>query len=424
MSQEIAEFAYDLHAGLAAHQVPEFDDLHKIGMAATLAIHIKGLGEIDYEVLRKVSDYYMSIPSIALESVLRILEEVGFVKLVEKGRKIERVVPNIPVFDNVYEAIGDFASSEFQLNTHEQATLQILSSLRDAPRNRDALLNSSGIEKDVFNRCIKIGSTSGILSEHQARGRVILISPFYFADNLDGLADAAVAAGASAIQSALRKVKENQGWPLSLITATGEIGGIRLPPTERAIIEKLSEEGVIKPPTIRFGSKSESFVFTPRPGQTRLNAANREIYERAMALISAVRKGQLLPARYEIKSPVLILEALRDRGYLKSNSEAREQYANLVVLRVAFLKPGRFGWQLHLHQTPENEAALNLAIRLLRSGSLAGMEVNQEARIALTMGEEYIQSLISASELKKRQKQVKDEEAAKQFEQLLLRFPS
>jgi hypothetical protein len=86
MSREIAEFAFDLHAGLAAYQVPEFDDLHKIGMAATLAIHIKGLGEIEYEVLRKVSDYYMSIPSFALDTVLRILDEVGFVKLIEKGR--------------------------------------------------------------------------------------------------------------------------------------------------------------------------------------------------------------------------------------------------------------------------------------------------------------------------------------------------
>ncbi len=103
MTVEIAEFAYDLHAGLSALQVPEFDDLQTIGMAATLAIHIKGLEDIDYEVLRKVSDHYMSIPSFALEKVLRVLAEVGFVKLLEKGRKIESVSPNIPAFDDVYQ---------------------------------------------------------------------------------------------------------------------------------------------------------------------------------------------------------------------------------------------------------------------------------------------------------------------------------
>jgi hypothetical protein len=184
MSRQTAEFAYDLHTGLAAHQVPEFDDLHKIGMAATLAIHIKGLGEIEYEILRKVSDFYMSIPSVALESVLNILNEVGFVRLINKGRKIERVIPNIPVFDDVYRSIGEFASSEFRLNSHEQATLKILSELQNAPRNRDSLFNNLGIDKVIFDRCIKVGSASGILSEHRARGRNMIISPFYFADNL------------------------------------------------------------------------------------------------------------------------------------------------------------------------------------------------------------------------------------------------
>ncbi len=58
MSRETAEFAYDLHAGLSALTIPEFDQLQVIGMAATLAVHLKGLGEVDYEVLRKVSDHF------------------------------------------------------------------------------------------------------------------------------------------------------------------------------------------------------------------------------------------------------------------------------------------------------------------------------------------------------------------------------
>jgi hypothetical protein len=237
------------------------------------------------------------------------------------------------------------------------------------------------------------------------------------------LADAAVTAGASAIESVLKKVKANQGWPLSLVSATGEIGGSALSPTEKEVVQKLAEEGVIRPPTIKFGIKTESFLFTPKPGSTRLNAANREVYERAMALISAVRKGQLLPNQYRILMPVRILEALRDRGYLRANSEAREQYHNLVVLRVAQLRPvGTSQWQLHLNKTHENLAALDLAINLLRTGSLASMEVNQQARIALTKGEEYIQSLISAKELKARQRQVNDEQASHEFEQLILRM--
>jgi hypothetical protein len=308
-------------------------------------------------------------------------------------------------------------------NEHEQITLALLTQLHGAPRNRDALFNTIGAEKPAFDRCTILAEKSGIVSTHKARGRDILISPFYFADNLDALADAAVASGANAIQSTLKKVKGNQGWPLSLVSATGEIGGSKLTPTEKDLVQKLAEEGVIRPPTIKFGAKTESFLFTPRPGNARLNAANREIYERAMALISAVRKGQLLANQYRIRMPVRILESLRDKGYLGANSEAREQYHNLVVLRVAQLKPvGSSQWQLHLNQTPENLAALDLAISLLRSGALADMEVNQKARIALTKGEEYIQSLISAKELKARQRQVSDEQASHEFEQLILKL--
>ena len=392
-------------------------------MAATLSLHMKSLGEIDYEVLRKVSDHFMSIHSYAIEKIVRILADVGFVRLVEKGKKIQTVIPNIPVFEDVYQTIGDYADSECSLNEHEQATMLLLGQLYHAPGNKDAIRNKLGIDNTVFERCVVLGSASGIVSSHTARGKNILISPFYFADNLDSLADAAAASGAASIRSVLKKVRDNQGWPLSLVGATQEIGGVKLSPTEVALVQKLSAEGVIKPPTIKFSGGQESFVFTPRPGPTRLNAANREIYERAMALISAVRKGQLLPGNYRIKYPLRILEVFRDRGFIGSNSEAGDQYRNLVVLRVAKLvqtTPGR--WQLHLVRTQENEDALTLAIQILTTGALAGMEVNQEARIALAKDEQYIQSLISSSDMKKRQKQIVDKQAVFEFDQLITKL--
>jgi hypothetical protein len=62
--------------------------------------------------------------------------------------------------------------------------------------------------------------------------------------------------------------------------------------------------------------KQETFIFTPRPGNIKLNAANREIYERAMALVSCVRKGQLLHDKYRIRLPVRILESLKEKVIL------------------------------------------------------------------------------------------------------------
>lgn len=421
MTKETAEFAYDLHAGLASLAVPEFDQLALIGMAATLAVHLKGLGDVEYEVLRKVSDHFMHIPSHALKSVLTMLEEIGYVRIDSTGRTINKITPNIPTFDDVYEGLGEFVSTEVSLNEHEQATVTIMSALFKAPRNRDSLLQKSAIERPVFDRCVTLGAASGIVTEHRARGKNILISPFYFADNLDGLADLAAGAGAPALQSTLEKVRDGQGWPLSLVATTGEIAGTKLSTTEQQLVQKLAEEGVVKPPTIKFGNKSESFLFTPKPGKARLNAANREIYERAMALISAVRKGQLLPDAYRIKYPKALLQALRDKGYVNSNSEAKTQYNNLVFLRVGRLQHTHGDrWQFHLIRTEENEAAVSLALELLRSGNVANMEIDQEARIALSKDEIYIQSLISSSDMRKRKKQLIDEQAKVEYEQLIL----
>lgn len=423
MPKETAEFAYDLHTGLSTLQVPEFDQIQTIGMAATLAIHIKGLGDIEYEVLRKVSDHFMSIPSYALRPVLDVLAEIEFIRISSTGKTINKITPRIPVFEDVYSGLGDYVDRELTLNEHEDATLSILAALYDAPRNRDGLFSKLGAEKRVFERCLVLGRQSGIVDEHKARGKNILISPFYFADNLDGLADLVAGSGTPALQSTLQKVRDNQGWPISLIATTNEIGGVKLSATEAQLVQKLAAEGIVRPPTIKFGTRRESFIFTPKPGSSRLNAANREIYERAMALISAVRKGQLLPEAYKIRSPVRILESLRDSGYLRSNSEAKDQYQNLVVLRVAHLKPTSSNrWELHLNRTPENEAALKLAIELLRTGTMANMEVDKEARIALSKDEEYVQSLISAAELKKRQKAIADPQAVHEFEQLLLKL--
>ncbi|MEJ5024972.1 hypothetical protein [Brucella anthropi] len=422
MSKELAELAFDLHSGLSSFDVPDFEDLSTVGMAATLAVHIKGLGEIKYDVLRGVCSYYMGIPTLALENILNVLSDIGFVRIIKSGRRIEAIIPDIPVFDDVYQGVGDYLKSDCRLNEHEQVTLDILKSLKEAPRNKDSLFNTLGADKKVFDRTLEIGTKSGIVSEHLARGKNILASPFYFADNLDGFADAAASAGANNIKKTLTHIQDNQGWPLSLIASRGEIGGTKLDPVQLSLVQKLSAEGVIKPPTIRFGGKTESFIFTPRPGGARLNAANREIYERAMALIAAVRKGQLLPDQYRIKSPTAILRKLRDQGYIGSSSEASNQYHNLVVLRVGGLRPSRYGFSFHLHKTPENESALSLAINLLSTGSMSGMEVNDDARLAMTKDENYIQSLISARELKSRAEFIKNEEADHEFQQLLLKF--
>ncbi|MDQ7735110.1 hypothetical protein QT231_20620 [Halomonas sp. SpR1] len=298
-----------------------------------------------------------------------------------------------------------------------------MAELQNKPENRDRLVSSTGIDIPMFNRCMDIGTHGNYLKEFRARGRNIIASPFYFSDNLEGLVDLSAKSGSYDIQVVLGIIKDNQGWPLSLIDKRLELGGRKLTLTQKNLLNHLCSEGILKPPSIEFKTTRETFVFTPRPGGSRLDSANREIYERAMALVSCVRKGQLLAEQYRIKMPVRILETLRDKGYIGSNSEAANQYRNLVFLKVGSLRHTNGDrYQFCLNKTEENIAALSLAISLLITGEMSSLDVNQDARIALSKDEKYIQSIVSSAELKKRRQVALDEDAANQFEQLIMAY--
>lgn len=419
--RKLVELSYDIQSGLGNTEVPHFGNLREMGIAATLAVHLKGLPEIEYEVLRAVSDYYFNIPSLALKGALNILEDIEYVKLHRKGRNICKVMPQVPRFKDLYEGIGDYFTFS-EMNEHEQATLVILSKLQNKPENRNRILTTTGIDNATLDSCIKIGQRGNYFKEYRKRGKDILASPFYFADNLDGLADLSARVGSEDISKVLDVIRRNQGWPLSMALTQGELGGTKLTDTQKMLVLQLCSEGILKPPSIKFNNQQESFIFTPKPGNKRLDATNREIYERAMALVSSVRKGQLLADNYKIKYPVAILRKLRDSGYIGANSEAQLQYRNLVVLKVGFLVKidnERCEFRLDSDQ-PENIEAVNLAISLLETGDLANMDVNKEAQLALSKDETYIQSIISSAELKNREIIKLDESATEQFEQLIL----
>lgn len=418
---KIAEFSYDLHNALGEYETPELDRLKTLGMVATLAVHIRGLGEIPYEVLKLASFHYFKISSFALDAVVRILEELEFVEVIGGKGRIKSLIPKVPHFKSIYEVIGEYTEGD-DLNECESVMLAILSGIYSKPENKQKLINDVAADIKLVDTCLKYGEAGGLIRTHKARGKEIVLSPYYFADNLDGLADLTAKSGSKNIKNVLQKLKENQGWPLSMALGQKEIGGQKLDNTELSLICSMASEGILKPPSITFGSgNSEQFIFTPNPGSARLNAANREIYERSMALVSCVRKGQLMPANYRIRNPVAILRSLRNKGHLKSNSEAGEQYKNLVFMKVAYLRPVSGGRsELVLIQSPENLEAINVAITLLETGSLSNLEVDKNAQIAFSKDESYIQSIISASHLRTRKQINIAEEAKYEMDQLML----
>lgn len=420
--EKVAEFAHDLQTGLAQTHVSQFDRLPIIGMASIISLHIRGLGEIKYDVLRQVADYFFDVPSSALPEVLRVLEEIGYVQLISKSpTSIQAVIPQVPHFRSIHEGLGKYVAS-VQLTEHEQLSVAILNELTSKAEKRDALLTKLGAEKSAFNSCENIVSVGGLVISKRVRGHSILVSPAYFADNLDALADLAASGSSPRLARLLELFRQAQGWPLSLIETTMEVGGSKITAEELTLVRSMLADGILKPPSIeRPGAAELHFVFTPRPGSARLDVSKREIYERAMALVAAVRKGQLLPELIKIRSPIAILTALRDRKKLGANTDAKLQYGNLVALRVGRLvKAQGSKYEFHLIDNEENIEAVQEAISLLSVGQATSSNVRGEARLALTQDEKYIQSIVSAAKLKKTGTIPLGPEEREEIEQLLL----
>lgn len=419
-----AEFAGDIQSGLGSYEVGDFDDLRTIGMAASLAVQLRGLPEIDYSVLQQVSAARFDIPTLSLNPVVRLLSEVGMVRLVESGKSILKVDPQVPYFEDVYQTIGSVAD-EYKFTETEQAMVRIMAELFQRPENKDRLLNRTGIDQPMMDRCLEIGEQSGLITNQRARGRSILISPVYFADNASGLADLIAKSGSDDFKVVMEILTQHQGWPLEMVLKQSAIAGKTLTPVQVELIRMLATENMLKPPTIEIGQASIPFLFTPRPGAARLTPGKREIYERAMALLSAVRKGQLLPFAYPIRSPKRLLQSFLDNGYLGANTEAYQQYGKVALTHnIGYFEETKPGWhRFILRKTDENIEAVNTAIALADGGSVSvDMRNDAEARALLQQDDKFVRSVLGAKKMKARPSIAPSAAAQEQWEQMTLRL--
>ena len=71
-------------------------------------------------------------------------------------------------------------------------------------------------ERCLVDRVLDIGQRSAFLIVKRARGRDIVLSPMYFAENSQAYADLVAGSGASRVKRLFETLRHNQGWPLRL----------------------------------------------------------------------------------------------------------------------------------------------------------------------------------------------------------------
>jgi hypothetical protein len=77
----------EIQTALGSMEVPEFETLPEMRMAARLALHLQGLPVIKIALLKLAQSHYLKIPKLAVERVVRLLADVQFVRLQPLGTR-------------------------------------------------------------------------------------------------------------------------------------------------------------------------------------------------------------------------------------------------------------------------------------------------------------------------------------------------
>lgn len=413
---------HEIQLAVQDKEIARFESIPEIGMAVQLALHIRGLPLIEYELLKLVSTTLLGIPRLAVDRIVYLLAEIDFVRIKQEGKRILKVLPTVPYFEDLYEGLGEYFENESKTNELEMLTLEIVDKLAKTPYNIDSLAGKLGADRKDFNDSIEIGTKGNFLISKRSRSKDILINPTYFSENAEIFADHVAKSNATTVKRILELLKKSQGWPLPLILRDKEISGCQISDDEISLIKQLAQDGIVKPPSINTSHAGMSaFIFTPTPAYVNVNPLRREQYECALAIVSAVRQGQLLPNKYRIRSPGAVLWTLKTELQLKPTSDYAEQYQNLVHLRIAKLEQLKNGFrQLKIIDTPENRESLNIAYQLVQGGDTSNLTIDQEAVMAMTGDQEYVESLVSARIMREKETIVLSEETKHEMTQLLL----
>jgi hypothetical protein len=171
----LAARCHDIQTGLGLTEIPEFSNLRSVGMAVKLALHIRGLPLVNYDTLKLVANFYLKIPTVAVQGIVSLLAEVEFVKLQQEGRSIKSVLPVVPYYEEAYSGLGDLAN-DLGMSEPEQLSIDLLSRLSEAPQNIDSVEARLGVERSLLNRALEIGGHGAYVSVYRPRGRDIAIS--------------------------------------------------------------------------------------------------------------------------------------------------------------------------------------------------------------------------------------------------------
>lgn len=386
--------AQEYHEGLK--DIPAFGprEVHLentllVGKVASLATHLKGLDYVEDITALTYLAAELGISGTELRVVLTELEEVGFARVVKSGSRIKRVELRVPELRSGYEELGErwiqLAPGEI-----EQAAIHLLDDVASFPQSETAIRADLGLDEPIFNTLVALGKEGALVERHKAiDGETLLYSPLTIEEKPDSLIALSRKFPEERIIAALNEVQHQQGIPLEQVRVT-----------DSDVIEEAVLLGVLCPVRVVAGENNPVFLFSPRGG---LKKEERIILEKARAILACVRYGEHYAGVRKIKSPLRILQTLRDqKTFSTPRPDFPEQYGLLVTKQIGYVVPtlGRAGFfNFHLLDTPENMHALDIAIDILQMGQTSTSRLEVETRSFLDVAGSFSGTLPTRSRI-------------------------
>lgn len=324
----------------------------QIGMAAQLAVHIRGL-----ETIKNIVGFHgfcsnLGISPDSLPMVLGTLEQIGWIRVVPNVYAPTRIEESIPYFQAVYDALGEQWSAR-RPGELERATMLIIDRLTVAPVPLETLAVDLGLSAVDMQTVVDIGDLGGYLRQYDSpKDRIpILYAPLFTEENPETLLNfvAKNPGTHSQIEAVFRAARAQPGSPISTLERTNPL------------VLELVNENILRAPAIVSSGGAQSFAFAPFK-----TTQPRAILEKARIILACVRYGEGYSSITKISDPTAILRGLRDRKMIGRvpHSNIQSQYAAAANMGVGWIEPENGRFRFRLYDTQDNLSAVDLAIAM------------------------------------------------------------
>lgn len=334
-----------------------------IGKAASLASHLRGIQVIeDYEALKALAGK-LGINATELHSVLEILNEIEYLRIIGNKRKPSKIEVQITVFEDTYNLLGekwrDDSPDEF-----EEKMLEIINELSQNRVSKQNIALKYDLNNQDMELISHIGQNGGFLDSYSKDDNVYLFSPIYMEENPKRVMEFLDSFDEKSVKSALNLLESKPGYPI-----------VNLTNIKDNVILGLMSNNILQTPAITASGGKVNFLFTPFT-----NTTDKEMVRHARNVVSAVRYGEKFSQYSELRSPEIFLQRLIDRGYIGKtpHSDIEAQYGVLRdngLGRIEEIGTGRY--RFYLADTSYARDVVKLAKTMITEKSSFNPEIQR-----------------------------------------------